>query len=266
MIPIPPAPSLSSAAAGGVAAAAIVAAIGLGLWGRLIHRGVLVAVGVAAGLAVGPAVADRLGTPVRLTQGVAAGTLAVAGLALARLVWAGALAALAGGIPLGVLLRDWLWEGSEAAAAAQAAVRDAADLGAWAWAWLEAAWALFKLCWSEDQGALLLIGVPAAVVLLIALIRSRLAAILMTSLLAGVLLAGGGVLAGFAVRRGVWASAWSHLPILAVGAGAVALLALAVQYRGAVRSDRRRREAEPKKAETPTDAAADEDEDDGDDD
>jgi hypothetical protein len=264
MMPIPPAPSLSSAAAGGIAAGAIVAAVALGLWGRLIHRGALVALGVAAGLAVGPAVADRLGTSVRLTQGVAAGTLAVAGLALARLVWAGILAALAGGIPLGVLLRDWLREGSEAAKTALAAVRDAGDLGAWAWAWLEAAWALFKLRWSDDQGALLLIGVPAAVVLLIGLIRSRLAAILMTSLLAGVLLVGGGVLGAFAVRGGVWASAWSHLAVLAIGAGAIALLALTVQYRGAVRSDRRRREAEPKKAETPAKAGADED-DDGDD-
>lgn len=250
-IPLPPDPGLSWPVLPAIAAASIVVGAVLLLWGRRVDRCLLAVVGAGAAVALAGPLARWAGIPLPAVRISSAVTLAILCFILTRLAWA----LLAAGTS--ALVAVWLICGHVLAGSTEGGPTFAADvadgqgyylaLGHFTLACIEFAW---------DRAPVLLAiagGLAAAAPLLICLVRPRLGRIFMTSLIGAC-----GVVAGtaavVALSDPTWAPAvrrsWLAMSVVA---GALTVLGLLYQYRGALAAGRARdtaRSARPQKSKS----------------
>jgi len=245
-IPAPPMPELSPAILWGSVLGGIVAGALLLLWGRKLGRGLLTLAGAGAGLVVAPWLAGMISLEllyVRIAAAVTAGLLA---LVTARLLWGLLLGGLFGAAAGVALMKHYAAEIAEGTRPTFQAAGEA--FPDW-WAGLcRFAEAYVTVVWRENGEVLLAgAGLACLVPVVVAMIRPRLACIVATSLLGGVLVAGAALLAAGRVRPELWPELWPRFYVPLAIAGGLLLFGLAFQYRGAVRAERgkARVEAEP---------------------
>ena len=247
-IPSPPPPELSWAAAGGISAACIILGFLLLLWGRNLHRAFLTLVGAAGGLALAGPVAQRFGLNTTIAQVVAIFTLAILGLACAKIIWvllAGGLLAFSASV---VVLVRYLPALSEDARPAFEAA------GATLAAWLDGVWNFFSACletvWKAQPTLLIFAAtVGGGLAILIGLLRGRVVTIFMSALAgAAAIIAGGMILCG-QVSFKLWQGAWERYYLPAGLVAVLLLIGLVFQYRGALAADRAAAEAQKAQAD-----------------
>lgn len=244
----PPPPNLSTALAWGIAGVSVVLGAGLLLWGRVLNRSFLAAVGAAAGVVLADRLARQLGLPV-----AAVGVLTILGFAAVaavagRIVWALAGGALSGLVALGVVLSSTLKALSPTSRPAFQA-KLAVDLQSWV---VECRRFLVEgvgAVWPEHSGAVLWAlclggGVPLVMLLLL----PRLGRIFMTGLIGSVSLVGGVLLAASRVRSTTWPTQWSGYLVWGGAALVVLVISLVYQYCGDVTA-RQARKARQDKAQ-----------------
>jgi hypothetical protein len=235
----PPTGSLADLVVYAVAGGCFVGGLALVFAGRTLDRAILCVVGVAIGMSVGGPVADVAGwhpTPVRLVLGA---VLGVAGLALARIVWA----VLAGA---GVALAAELAMLPQLAPEQMPPPAETPETMA-AWAaqvcnfLYDAARAL-----SEQLGPLTWIVVVAAAAAAVAvvLVFARIGRIVMSSALGALGVVVGPMVALGRLRPSVTDGAWTNATWWLIPVGAIALGGIAFQCRSAVKEQRAREEAE----------------------
>jgi hypothetical protein len=224
-IPTPPPPQIPALWGWAAAGGALLVGAAMLLWGRHLHRALLVLIGAGVGAAAAGPLAARFGINVVVLRVTLAVVLAVVGLLAARAVWA----LLAGGIAVlattAMVLASTLWRSGQGVRHGQAT----ATLTAWP---AQAARECFDAV--SRSGALpltLAVGfIVGGAVLVVLLLRPRAARILMTSFLAAVLLMGAMLLAAAHVRGSLWQTAWDHPYVPAAGAGALLLLGWVWQF------------------------------------
>jgi len=231
-LPPPPMPQLAPAVAWGATAAAIATGAAILLWGRIIHRALLVVIGFFAGVFAGGAIALQIGLNPIIGQAVGAFVLAIVGLVCARVIWAVLVAATAGAVAATILLAY-----RPLGAAPESAT-------AWAdWLWMAARHCATGLRGAFDQSPtmVLLTLVPACLgPLIIALLCDRLARIIATSLAGGTLLVGGAILAMSQIRPTWWQSICTYWYIPLAAAGVLTATGAVLQYPAALAADRDR--------------------------
>lgn len=250
IIPLPPRPEFGEAAmmyaaAGG---AILVGSVVL-LWGRHLHRALLMAIGAGAGFLLAEPLALQLGTGLHLTAAAAMLTSAIVALVLARLIWPLLAVAIYVGIATLMLkghygpipwpdtptLPDWLL------ALQAVAIPDAS-------------------VWQEHLRQTLLVLAPAAIfILVLGLLLGRIMVILMTSLVGALTVTGGIALAVLQRKPELWPADWNALLIPAAIAGGLAALGLIGQVRGLLGDIARQKKAaeEEQKDETQSARSAD---------
>ena len=236
-------PAWQVAAAG--AAAVAVGAVLL-LWGRILHRVALMGLGVAGGCLLAGPLAPRLGLSPGVTRAAAILTGAVIGLALARLVWAVLGAALVVAVAVLAVLPAYL----PSATLPYPSLQVSGELPQWLTQFGAYLWRVLRYQWEYHRPYLAGVGGSAGgVVLLLFLLRGRLAAICMSALL-GAALTVAGVLATLGrLSGGLWAGLWSRWYV-AVGLLALAVAAaLVFQYPREIAAGRAAAEREAKPAE-----------------
>lgn len=232
-IPIPPTPQLPTLWGWVASGSSLVIGTVMLLWGRHLHRALLVLIAAAAGLALAGPVASRLGWNLIVLRVVFAVALGIAGLLAARVVWA----VLAGGLAVAgiicIFLLAAVHKSGESLAPAPAAGT--------AYQWLsETAHRCFDAL-NQTTALPLSIAVAftvAGAVLVIMFIRPVAARILMSSVIAAILLMGGMLLAAVRVRESLWETAWTHAYVPAAGTAALILLGWIWQF-ACERRDRR---------------------------
>jgi hypothetical protein len=243
-VPLPPYPVLEGQVAVVALSAAVAAGAVLLLWGWLVGRFALAAAlaGAAVLLAAQP-VADWLGLDLIYAQ-LGVGVLAAAvGVGLARLVW-GLLGAavVAAGAQLLVLAQTWetLVESlpPDTAMPEFAPVESfnawAVELASWLWDALAVLWG------GLTSLAVMLILAPAILVVVVALVRPRLMAIAMSALCGAALVVGAALLTAARFSASVWPGQWLAWLVPLGVVVLVAGVSVALQYRWALRRERRR--------------------------
>jgi len=233
----PPMLSLAPMLAYGLAVAFVAGGVALIVWGRHLHRAALVSVGIAAGLGLGWMLSDRF--PVDLTTGrlISAAALGLAGLALARVVWA----ALAGAVFATVAGVAILQTSMHNISAEQMPVfqEGALTLGQWALSVARFFTEALSVLWSWNPALIAAtVGLAAIVPLAAVLVRGRLGRILMTSVIGAAAATAGPVLAAVQVRPVVWQWTWQYWQCPAALVGLLAAAGVTIQYRAAIRADR----------------------------
>ncbi len=243
LIPPPPPSSLSDAWAYGLVGGCLIVGGAMVLWGRQLHRAILCLVGVAVGLALAGPLAQRMGWNLMIVRLAAMVCLVLAGLILARLIWALLLAGLISGLACwGLLARVWGQITPENQPTFHAAENTfacwIAGLGPFCHGVLMALWR-WNMPWTI--GLLL----PSMFLpLALGLLWPRLTRIVMTALLGAA-----GVVTAVAMAMGQWRPElweslwrWWMLPVGLILAGAVA--GIVIQYRKALAADAAQRKAE----------------------
>lgn len=243
-IPLPPLPRFESEAmVYGVAAGAIVLGVALLLWGRHLHRAVLMLAGAGAGFLLAEPLGRLIGAEIDLARAVAMFTAAVLALALARVIWP----AIAGAICIGVatiVLKDFhgllTWPNAATWPEWLDAVRVAAMPDVFLWQ-------------HHAKEMWIVLGGTGAVVFVLGVILGRGMAVFMTALIGAVAIGSGVALAVLHRKPEIWPAAWQDLLIPAAVVGGVVLLGIVGQTRGllAARARRAEAESEKQKSETP---------------
>jgi MFS family permease len=248
-IPAPPLPLLSDVVVACTAAVCLFVGAAILLWGWVLSRWFLGAAGMAVGLLIAMPLSDRLGgVDPNLARIGAAALLGLLALLLARPVWALLAAALLGLVAEGVVLARVM---NDIPADQQPAFQ-AADttFAAWALALGEFAMRGLQTLWIHKMPLVLIGIVPAALLaLVLALLRARLARILMTSLLGALAMVAGPLLAGAHLRPALWDRAWGLWYVLAAVGGLLMIIGLAFQCRLAMEADKKEKERLAKEAE-----------------
>jgi len=235
---------LEGVAALGAGAVALIAVgaglVGLALllWGRVVHRAVLVLIAFPMGMGLGAILAERIELSIWLGALTGAVTLTILVIVLARVVWA-------------LLAGLWL----AALAAAIAGVLCLGDITpATQPVWNTTCQSLAQSAWGAGNLAITAAGVGAGVAgLILGLFLPRATVIAVTSML------GASLLSGAALRlTGLWAPSFLARilasPLLTMGVGAgVLLLGVIYQSIGEVRADRALAAAAAAEAEAPAD-------------
>ena len=217
------------------------------LWGRHLGRGLLCVGGVVGGLLLAGPIAARFELNLTLVRIVGVVVLALGGLIFARLIWA-AMVAILFAVPAEcIVLARSLAEVAENKRIAFTPT-DPTFTG-WVVELCKFLLGGFWWLWEHNLGMLLAVVCPAILLpLVIALIRDRLGRIFMTSLLGGVMIVLGPVLAAAQLRPSVWDGVWTHWYAPLGAAAVLMIVGLVKQYRGAIRDDKmnKDREAEPR--------------------
>ncbi len=217
------------------------------MWGRLLHRAIVILIGSGTGLLLGGIVVARLNVDARLVYFALAAVGGLAGLVGARIFWALLAGCVFAVVPAAILLGEFLLLGGGASTKVLDAIKDAQDLPAWLEAIGSAGFLCLKHFADKNPTALLVVGVPFVIAILIAMLRPRLGAIFMTALLGGLALTAGAAIVTVKIRPSLWPTGWRYWQVPVAAAGFAALVGLIFQYRGAIRSDRKhkREGAEP---------------------
>ena len=249
-IAAPPAPSLGAGLDLACAAAGLALGAGLILWGRKLHR--LVMLLAMAGL--GALVAGTVGAWLKGADATAvlvctAVLFAVAGLIIAKAAWALALSALISGSLLLALACRFQppdppagYRPTEASlpAWARAAGNTLADYTARAlWVHKDAYWTFHpadQVQWTPAAWKIqLAVAVTGMSVFLLALFAGRLPPLLLCSMLGAGCFLGGLALLFNRLWPAFWAGAWERPAAPAVAVGALTFLGLGLQYRALAR-------------------------------
>ena len=239
-IPLPPialGPALALAVACGTAALGAM----LLLWGRLVGRFVFLLAGAGAGWFAGPLLAAKVGVSPLIAQVALAAAAALLGVLLAPFWWAVLAGALAGGTAVYFTVLRYLSKVPVVKFPSDSLGGYLSALGEYVGKCLEAVWSEHAMTLAVASG--LAAGLP----FLVGVLRLRLAAILMSSLVGGT-----AFMAALAWIMGLLAPAscdwlWNHWYVLGGAAAALAATGIALQYRRALRSDKteNEREGEP---------------------
>jgi len=244
-IPSPPAPAFGVMWTAGAVAGGILLGLLLAFWGRTIGRVLLGLAAAGVGVGTGPMLAAAFGWPVLATRLAAAITFGLLALVLARLIWAAVAAALIGGAADAAVIVRHLRSLPAEKWPVFGAPSDA-NLLEWGNALATFARDSFLLAWGQQPEWLIIAAVAVAIgPVILALVRPRLAVIVLSSLLGAVLVVASAAVAVATFRPSVWEAQlrqWYLLPALA---GGVMLIGITFQYIRAVAADRRKR----KKAE-----------------
>jgi hypothetical protein len=227
-----------------VAAGALLVGVLLALWGRTLGRIFLGLLAAAGGVAIGPAIAQRIGATTWVVQVSAAISFAILAAILARALWALLAAGIfaAGGL---VVLAFRLGSALPKTAGPTSAPSDLA--GAYQ-EYFRQLGEYFNSMWSNhSMSMMLVIGLAGGIPLVIGLIRPRLVAIFMTACIGGSMIAGGLWLAAYVLAEPLRPTLRSYSFIFGASAGGLAILSMVCQYRWALASDRKpsHRQAEP---------------------
>ena len=251
-IPMPPIESLPAWQLGLTGAgAAVVGGIVL-LWGRLVHRVVLMIAMAALAYCASPVLAAWTHLAPVVARGAAVLAAMILALVLARLIWAYLAGMAAAAAMAWVVLPSCLGEVADHPwPAFPTGIEGLADWLAQAGGQLQA---ILLIQWQGRQLWLLAAAGAAAIIpFLLLLIRPRLGAIFMTCLLGGAATVAGLALIAGAVRVSALRAAWQNWPILAGMLGTLLLGGLVFQYYGAVQAEKARKEQAEKKSDKPTD-------------
>lgn len=227
--------NLTWAVTGAVAAAGLIGLVML-LWGRVLHRALLVLIAAGIGLAAGGVYGPRIGLDVFVARLVAAISFGILGLVLARLVWALLaglhVAALVAGLMMVFYLQVQLPTSRPASEQ---------EFAAWQAATKQAIEAALQEGGPVVAVAAVLAGLVVAVTGFLLPAATR---IVMTALLGAQLLAAAGVWAAL-----LWAPQWAaeieaeeNRPIVLGAVGGVLAVGLLFQTVGEIRARRARRE------------------------
>jgi hypothetical protein len=243
-IPLPPLPRLGEeAVVYGVAAGAIVLGVALLLWGRHLHRAVLMLAGAGAGFLLAEPLGRLIGAEITLARAVAMFSAAILGLVLARVVWP----AIAGALCVGaatIVLKDYhgllLWP-------------YVATWPEWLGAIRVAAMPDASLVQNHAKEMWIVLGGTGAVVFVLGVLLGRGMAIFMTALIGAIAIGGGVALAVLHRKPELWPAAWQDVLVPAAVVGGMVLLGIVGQTRGLLAARARKAEAdsEQQKGETP---------------
>jgi hypothetical protein len=236
----PPVPQIEPILACALGAVCIVVGAVLLVFGRLLSRGVMVAVGMLAGLLTGGRVAELVGLEPIVGQVALASALSVAGLVAAPLLWGvllGVVVAVAAGIvlmaqtlPEAPKELEWFFpaEGQQKAMSVPQYARAVADVVG----------VCVRAVWAKKPGVLLVVTCGAGFVpMVFGLVRRRLAIIVMTSLLGTIGVCAGGVIIAVVTRGDLWSKLLPRYYIVCAVAAVVFVSGFLYQYYQAVRAD-----------------------------
>jgi hypothetical protein len=252
--PLPP-PQLTATTAWGLAGLLVLLGGLLLLWGRVLSRPFLSALGAAAGTILAGSLARQFGLPIVVADVVAILGLAVLGAVTARILWALAGGAFFGLAALGILLSRLL-ETLPPTSQPAFAEGTAGDLQGWF-----AACGRFLMdgvgsVWPDHYATVLwTICLGGGVPLVMLLLLPRLGKIFMTALIGAVGIVGGLMLAVSRLDGLAWPATWSGYMIHAGGCVVLLTFSLVFQYCGVVAAQRAEKEKKAKAAEAEEKAA-----------
>ncbi|MGC9453680.1 MAG: hypothetical protein ACP5HU_02340 [Phycisphaerae bacterium] len=224
-IPLPPTPQLPMLWAWIASAASLVVGAAVLLWGRHLHRALLVLVAAGLGVLLAGPIAAHFGWNLVVLRVVLAVALGITALLAARVVWA----VLAAGLTVLVIGSIFLWSSVYRSGESFAAAEAPESASKWL---TETARVCFDAL-NQTTAMPLAIAVAFTVggaVLVIMFIRPVAARILMTSVVAAVVLMGGLLLAALRVRESLWQTAWTHAYVPAAGTAALILVGWVWQF------------------------------------
>jgi hypothetical protein len=227
-----PLPLLSLRAALIVCGCALGAGLVLLLWGKLVGRAFWALAGAGAGYFCGQAIAAPLEVDPRIGQAVGAGVLALVGLVGARVLWALLAAAVISAAATVVVTVKTLPSLVETVPTLESSGDRPLEYATKFWQYvlncLQPLW--------ENKSTLLLTvwAVAAGLPLVIALLRPRLTAIVMTSLLGAIGLVLGAAIGCVLAAPSIEPSLWEYWYVPGCVAAGLWLLGVALQYRRAL--------------------------------
>ena len=247
IFPAPPIQQIPAWQLGLAAALAVTVGVACLLWGRILHRALLMLAGAGAAYWLSVPLAGHSGLSLPVVRICAVLLLTAMGLILARIAWgllgAGILAGLA-------CLAVLPWCLHYAHPPPWSAFGPTESLQQWLAEAGSCLWAMLQLQWQHQRIALIAAaGAAAGLPLILFLLRPRLAAIFMSALLGALLAVGGPAAAIGRASASLWAGAWKNWY---VPAGLMAMLFVAgmiFQYRGAIAADRSARADEEELAD-----------------
>ncbi|MCJ7543529.1 MAG: hypothetical protein MUP47_03015 [Phycisphaerae bacterium] len=242
----PPPPQLAMAPTLGIAAVGVVLGGALVLWGRVLNRSFLAAVGAAAGVVLADRLARQFGLPVVVVGVVVILSLAALAAIAARIIWPLAGGALFGLVALGVLLSSRL-EALPPASQPTFQAATVVDFPSWL---IECRRFLVEgvgAVWPEHSVAVLWVlclggGVPLVALLLL----PRLGKIFMTGLIGSVGVVGGILLAVSRAHRASWPTHWSGYLVWGGAVLVLLVISLVYQYCGDVAARQARKARQDK--------------------
>ncbi len=254
-IPPPPPLQLPSTTAWGLAGLLVILGALLLLWGRVLSRPFLSALGAAAGTLLAGALARQFGLPVVAADVVAILGLAILGAVAARILWALAGGAFFGLLALGVLMSRTL-ESLPATSQPAFDEKAAADIQGWLLACKQFFSDGAGTLWANNSATVLwTICLGGGVPLVVLLLLPRLGKIFMTALIGAVGIVGGLMLAVSRLDGSAWPATWSGYVLQAGGCGVLLIFSLVFQYCGDVAAQKAEKEKKAK-AEAEEKAAA----------
>lgn len=267
-VTLPPQPYMEAGVLLAVTAGAVIGGLALLLWGWLAGRFVLAVAMTAAWVAASPALAQHQPwttiseaiSPKMFQLAGAVITLA-AGIFLARLVW-GMLAALllATTACLSLLARAWPQLTDLAGDKPLPAVEATDNISLWLQDMGTSLLAGLGLLWTHSTSLVIMaILAPALLAIVVALVRPRLMAILMSGLLGSAAVVLAVLVALGHAWSGAWPTSWTGWPAVLVAAIVIAIASVVLQYRWARRSDARRAKREERREEADLAAKKDKD-------
>lgn len=226
--PIPPLEGLPDWQAYAAAGAAVVGGIVLLLWGRQVHRVVLLLALGGVGFALGGPIGASLGAMPVVAGASGAAVLAVVGILGARLIWAALAAAICAGSAVLVLLFNVL---PKPQTENFPRFGEAQSLPQWVTESFKYVQGIFQAQWSAQPATLgLAVVVGCSLPFVVLLLRPRLGAILMTSLLGAAAIVGAVILTAGKTSQQLYANAFVKWYVPAGACGCLLVLGLARQY------------------------------------
>jgi hypothetical protein len=212
-------------------------------WGGKLHRLAIAGAGVAVGVVIGGPASGLIGIRPELGILIAAVVLGLVGLIGAPKLWALLFSLLGLAVAVCVLAASHTGDA-------------VAEIGpetfeAWAREMLKHLKAGVSGAWHDRLiTSLIVLGASGGVPLLVALIRPKLAAILMTSLLGACGLTAGALLGFGGINEDIWTRGLANPPLLALAVALLMLGGLIVQYTRVLVRGRKEAPAEEEPAES----------------
>ncbi len=239
-IAIPPAPEWAPTLTYGLAAAGMIIGLAILLWGRIVGRGLLMALGACAGFFLAQPIVQQFPNYPMAIKFAATSVAAIGALLAGRIIWGtacGVVFAIVACIiavpvaadalwrdiqsPIGAIMAG-SWPGSEQIDQLKGSVetfRDSVSAGMWA-------------------AILAALAIPVA----LGAFRPRLITIFGTGLFGAVGITAGLVLAATATKPAAWDVAWNRTYIPAGLFGLLLVVGVAYQYRSAFAADKKAKE------------------------
>ncbi len=236
-IPLPPFPILTNIQILVVSLLCLFAGGTLLMLGRHYGRAMLCVVGMLAGLWIGGLLGDHIPLAPWLARLLAAVALGAIGLTLARFVWAIMAGFVFGSIATWILLGTYL---PSIAAASQPVFGEVGmSFVDWLGGAVEYGFDGLVAIWPGNQLLICLTVLPAAVVpIAVSSAHARLGKVLMSAIAGAMFVFAGSVLGLGRMSYPAWDWCWTHLYVLAVPAGLLAMGGTYWQFHHAIKADR----------------------------